>query len=301
MFFLVEVRSCPAIFCCCCCCFCCCYWSLRVRGRPLWTYYQHATLQGHQLPLPQEHGLGDQASTAVPGICLALRLWRSGKCLDPLFQTVPFCSIFSIQTLQPVPTFLDRWANSFNVSIGLNPQAGVTQIPTVTRDIIYGWARGLVGPWLLEIFAPTTFFHKAFEAVKTLKRLEERLWQRLEANVSNSLWHGWAGVSVAWGHGLWSYHLGIVQLDWWLVAAAKNGFAIEVKHRLVGSWNCFVCSSFLPCFMPSQFAFTHPWWIGGWRAGCYQPDAVRCFQSCRSHNLCPKYEAIEAFALTSSW
>ena len=35
------------------------------------------------------------------------------------------------------------------------------EIPTVTRDIIYGWARGLVGPLLLECFSPTTFVHKA--------------------------------------------------------------------------------------------------------------------------------------------
>lgn len=36
-----------------------------------------------------------------------------------------------------------------------------TKVPTVTRDIIYGWARGLVGPLLLDCFAPSTFTHKA--------------------------------------------------------------------------------------------------------------------------------------------
>ena len=41
------------------------------------------------------------------------------------------------------------------------PRRFPAEIPTVTRDIIYGWARGLVGPLLLECFSPTTFVHKA--------------------------------------------------------------------------------------------------------------------------------------------
>merc|ERR1712014_262871 len=34
-------------------------------------------------------------------------------------------------------------------------------IPTVTRDIIYGWARGVVGAYLAEAMAPDTFTSKA--------------------------------------------------------------------------------------------------------------------------------------------
>lgn len=41
------------------------------------------------------------------------------------------------------------------------------EIPTVVRDILYGWARGLAGPFLLDLFAPTTFFHKARMASMT--------------------------------------------------------------------------------------------------------------------------------------
>ena len=40
-------------------------------------------------------------------------------------------------------------------------QIPCAEIPTVVRDILYGWARGLAGPFLLDLFAPTTFFHKA--------------------------------------------------------------------------------------------------------------------------------------------
>lgn len=41
------------------------------------------------------------------------------------------------------------------------PSPKKPKVPTVTRDIIYGWARGLVGPLLLDCFAPSTFTHKA--------------------------------------------------------------------------------------------------------------------------------------------
>lgn len=35
------------------------------------------------------------------------------------------------------------------------------KIPTVARDIIYGWARGLANTYLQDTIAPTTFTHKA--------------------------------------------------------------------------------------------------------------------------------------------
>ena len=35
------------------------------------------------------------------------------------------------------------------------------EVPTVARDIIYGWARGLVGGFFQDLFAPEEFTHKA--------------------------------------------------------------------------------------------------------------------------------------------
>ena len=37
----------------------------------------------------------------------------------------------------------------------------IFEVPTVARDIIYGWARGLVGTFFQELFAPEIFTHKA--------------------------------------------------------------------------------------------------------------------------------------------
>ncbi|CAK9005771.1 unnamed protein product [Durusdinium trenchii] len=64
-----------------------------------------------------------------------------------------FCTI-----MLPVTNYRFRKSMGWEIKPALLYQA---YIPTVTRDIIYGWARGLVGPWLLEFFAPTTFFRKA--------------------------------------------------------------------------------------------------------------------------------------------
>ena len=57
---------------------------------------------------------------------------------------------FFAEQAPPFPTFIDL------IFIPKKPK-----VPTVTRDIIYGWARGLVGPLLLDCFAPSTFTHKA--------------------------------------------------------------------------------------------------------------------------------------------
>lgn len=54
-----------------------------------------------------------------------------------------------VQQAPPFPTFIHL------IFIPKKPK-----VPTVTRDIIYGWARGLVGPLLLDCFAPSTFTHK---------------------------------------------------------------------------------------------------------------------------------------------
>ena len=37
------------------------------------------------------------------------------------------------------------------------------EVPTVARDIIYGWARGLVGTFFQDLFAPEEFTHKVPE------------------------------------------------------------------------------------------------------------------------------------------
>jgi len=46
------------------------------------------------------------------------------------------------------------------------------EIPTVARDIIYGWARGLANTYLQDTIAPTTFTHKA--------KGMSRVWRCLE-------------------------------------------------------------------------------------------------------------------------
>ena len=39
------------------------------------------------------------------------------------------------------------------------------EVPTVARDIIYGWARGLVGTFFQDLFAPEEFTYKVPEMV----------------------------------------------------------------------------------------------------------------------------------------
>jgi len=64
-----------------------------------------------------------------------------------------FCTI-----MLPVTNYRFRKSMGWEIKASLLYQA---YVPTVTRDIIYGWARGLVGPLLLDCFAPSTFTHKA--------------------------------------------------------------------------------------------------------------------------------------------
>merc|ERR1712146_570650 len=64
-----------------------------------------------------------------------------------------FCTI-----MLPVTNYRFRKSMGWEINPGLLYQA---YIPTVSRDIIYGWARGFTGPLFLSIFAPTTFFGKA--------------------------------------------------------------------------------------------------------------------------------------------
>eukprot|EP00435_Cladocopium_sp_Y103_P000453 s4307_g1.t1 len=64
-----------------------------------------------------------------------------------------FCTI-----MLPVTNYRFRKSMGWPIKVDLLYQA---YIPTVVRDILYGWARGLSQPFLLDLFAPTTFFHKA--------------------------------------------------------------------------------------------------------------------------------------------
>ena len=97
---------------------------------------------GHQLSIPQEYGLGDQTFSLVPSLCQALgSTWLKFGASPSRLRDITF-----------------------------SLPGDSAEIPTVTRDIIYGWARGLVGPLLLECFSPTTFVHKA--ANTTGKKVE---------------------------------------------------------------------------------------------------------------------------------
>ncbi|CAJ1398431.1 unnamed protein product [Effrenium voratum] len=64
-----------------------------------------------------------------------------------------FCTV-----MLPVTNYRFRKSMGWEIKPALLYQA---YVPTVCRDILYGWARGLSGPLLLDLFAPTTFTHKA--------------------------------------------------------------------------------------------------------------------------------------------
>ncbi|CAE7198928.1 unnamed protein product [Symbiodinium sp. CCMP2592] len=64
-----------------------------------------------------------------------------------------FCTI-----MLPVTNYRFRKSMGWEIKASLLYQA---YIPTVARDIIYGWARGLANTYLQDTIAPTTFTHKA--------------------------------------------------------------------------------------------------------------------------------------------
>eukprot|EP00441_Pelagodinium_beii_P030994 CAMPEP_0197708778 /NCGR_PEP_ID=MMETSP1338-20131121/128123_1 /TAXON_ID=43686 ORGANISM="Pelagodinium beii, Strain RCC1491" /NCGR_SAMPLE_ID=MMETSP1338 /ASSEMBLY_ACC=CAM_ASM_000754 /LENGTH=327 /DNA_ID=CAMNT_0043292709 /DNA_START=64 /DNA_END=1048 /DNA_ORIENTATION=- len=64
-----------------------------------------------------------------------------------------FCSI-----MLPVTNYRFRKSMGWEIKASLLYQA---YVPTVTRDIIYGWARGVVAPVLTGIIAPESFEGKA--------------------------------------------------------------------------------------------------------------------------------------------
>merc|ERR1740129_1898223 len=65
-----------------------------------------------------------------------------------------FCTI-----MLPVTNYRFRKSMGWEIKASLLYQA---YIPTVTRDIVYGWARGFVGGVITSSFAPDTFVAKAF-------------------------------------------------------------------------------------------------------------------------------------------
>lgn len=96
----------------------------------------HLDRSGDQLPLPEEHEsrLGDPAIPAVPGVCSSL-------------------------------------SEEHRPSTGVAAAAAgliCCEVPTVARDIIYGWARGLVGTFFSDLFAPEEFTHKVPEMVPSI-------------------------------------------------------------------------------------------------------------------------------------
>merc|ERR1719198_1517591 len=64
-----------------------------------------------------------------------------------------FCTV-----MLPVTNYRFRKSMGWEIQLPLLYQA---YIPTVTRDIIYGWARGFVGDVVASSVAPDTFFMKA--------------------------------------------------------------------------------------------------------------------------------------------
>lgn len=64
-----------------------------------------------------------------------------------------FCTI-----MLPVTNYRFRKSMGWEIKASLLYQA---YVPTVARDIIYGWARGLANTYLQDTIAPTTFTHKA--------------------------------------------------------------------------------------------------------------------------------------------
>jgi len=66
-----------------------------------------------------------------------------------------FCTI-----MLPVTNY--RFQKSMNPDWEIQPSLLYqAYVPTVARDIIYGWARGLVGTFFQDLFAPEEFTHKA--------------------------------------------------------------------------------------------------------------------------------------------
>merc|ERR550525_1233838 len=65
-----------------------------------------------------------------------------------------FCTI-----MLPVTNYRFRKSMGWEIKASLLYQA---YIPTVTRDIVYGWARGFVGGFISSSFAPQSYLAKSF-------------------------------------------------------------------------------------------------------------------------------------------
>jgi hypothetical protein len=64
-----------------------------------------------------------------------------------------FCTI-----MLPVTNYRFRKSMGWDITFSSLYQA---YVPTVARDIVYGWSRGAVGSFLISAMAPETFFAKA--------------------------------------------------------------------------------------------------------------------------------------------
>jgi len=86
-------------------------------------------------------------------INMALSFTQMSGALRGIVNGFLFCSI-----MLPVTNYRFRKSMGWEIKPALLYQA---YIPTVSRDIVYGWARGVVGAILAEQMAPDTFTAKA--------------------------------------------------------------------------------------------------------------------------------------------
>merc|ERR1719198_1138814 len=86
-------------------------------------------------------------------INMALSFTAMAASVRGIVNGVLFCSV-----MLPVTNYRFRKSMGWEIKVGLLYQA---YIPTVARDIVYGWGRGVVEPMILGCFAPESFFAKA--------------------------------------------------------------------------------------------------------------------------------------------
>lgn len=61
-----------------------------------------------------------------------------------------------------------------------------SEIPTVVRDIIYGWARGFVGVAMASVFKPQTFTQEAAFEGGRQGRLVDFPWKNMKKHTRSS-------------------------------------------------------------------------------------------------------------------
>eukprot|EP00438_Fugacium_kawagutii_P033174 Skav231902 [mRNA] locus=scaffold960:216356:218469:- [translate_table: standard] len=88
---------------------------------------------------------------------------------DDLHRLQPWCECLGVPVQQLVTNY--RFRKSMGWEIGgfgnlyqayaALPVSPCAQVPTVVRDIIYGWARGFVNPLAVLVFKPQSFTQEA--------------------------------------------------------------------------------------------------------------------------------------------